>query len=248
MGRWFVLALVVFVLWAPQGRAEDLVSGISQDTIEITSNYTGSEIVVFGAIERPQDPDGRDIVVVVRGPDANITVRKKERVAGIWINHDQAVLGGMPSFYFLASTRPIGQVASADTLVGLRLGLQYLQPKNVHSHHAVEPFRQALIRHKELEGLYSETSSAVEFLSETLFRVRVPVPATVPVGEYNVDVYLFRNGSAKEQSTPLFVDQTGIERRLFNLAHNSPLTYGLSAVVMAVVIGWLSSFVFRQNL
>jgi uncharacterized protein (TIGR02186 family) len=243
-----IAILLLLLDWATPVCAEDLVSGLSQDSIEITSNYTGSEIVVFGAIEQAQDPEGRDIVVAVRGPETTMTVRKKERVAGIWINHDQAVLGSMPSYYFLASTRPIATIASAETLESLRLGLAHLQPKTVRSHHPVDPFLKALIRHKEMEGLYVETSGAVEFLSATLFRVRVPVPATVPVGQYTVDVYLFRNGVAKEQSTPLFVDQTGIERRLFNLAHNWPLAYGLSAVVMAVLLGWISSLVFRQNL
>jgi uncharacterized protein (TIGR02186 family) len=88
----------------------------------------------------------------------------------------------------------------------------------------------------------------VEFLGPSLFRVRIPVPAAVPRGQYNADVYLVRDGAIiGAQSTPLFIEQAGLERGLFNFAHDWPLAYGVSAVVMSLVLGWLSSVVFRQN-
>jgi uncharacterized protein (TIGR02186 family) len=246
MRRTFAL-LAVAALLAMPARAEDLVSGLSQDVIEITSNYTGSDIVVFGDIERPSDPGPRDIVVVIRGPETTITVRKKDDVAGLWINRDQAIFEGMPSYYFVASTRPVKQIASPFVLRNFGLGLDNLEPSLVHSHHAVEPFRLALIRHKQADGLYAEDSSGVEFLSDTLFRARVPVPASVQRGQYNAEVYLIKNGTiVSAQSTPLFVDQTGFERRLFNFAHAWPFLYGVCTVLMAVLLGWLSSVVFRR--
>ncbi|MEP6831355.1 MAG: TIGR02186 family protein [Rhizomicrobium sp.] len=241
--------LLGFLLTASPASAEQLVSGISQDLIQITSTYKGSDIVVFGAIEG--EPAGetrmpRDIVVVVRGPDADITVRRRDRVAGVWINHDAAKLSGMPSYYFLASSRPLKAIAPQDALTQYNIGLQTLQPDVVHSHHDYEPFRQAALRRLTKDRLYTETPG-VEFLSETLFRAHVPVPAGVTRGQYNVEVYLFRNGEVlSAQSTPLFIDQTGLERRLFNFAHNQPFGYGLAAVMMAVIMGWISSLLFRR--
>ena len=239
--------LVAALLFAtPAAAAEDLVSGLSQDTVEITSNYTGTDIVVFGAIEHPEDTGTNDVVVVVRGPDANMTVRKKDNVIGIWINRDQAKLMDMPSYYFLSSNRPVDQIAARYTLQRYAIGLQNIAPTKVISHHDSEPFRQALIRHLEHDGLYGEQTN-LEFLGPTLFRARVPVPTTVPRGQYNVEVYLFRDGTViSAQSTPLFIDQTGLERRLYNFAHVSPLSYGLSTVLMAVLLGWISSLVFRR--
>jgi uncharacterized protein (TIGR02186 family) len=226
--------------------AEDLVSGLSQDTIQITSNYTGTDIVVFGDIERPQSLTGYDVVVVVRGPDTDVTVRKRDRIAGIWVNRDAATLSGMPSYYFLASTRPLSKIAPTATLERYELGLQSLEPETVASHHPVEPFRQALLRHLESDALYTE-NMGVEFLSNTLFRARVPVPAVVTRGQYNVDVYLFRDGDVvSAQSTPLFIDQTGLERRLFNFAHDSPFRYGIFTVLIALFLGWLSTVIFRR--
>jgi uncharacterized protein (TIGR02186 family) len=228
--------------------AEDLVSGVSQDIIQITSNYTGTDIVVFGAVEGAQSAQGRDIVVVVRGPDEPVTVRRRTRIAGIWVNSDAARFEGLPTYYYLASTEPIARIASRDALDHYGIGLQGLKPTAVGSHHDPEPFRQAVIRYRQRIGLYAESPGSIDFLSETLFRTRVPVPAGVTRGEYNVEVYLFRDGQVvSAQSTPLFVDATGLERRLFNLAHYAPLSYGLACVFMAMLLGWISSVLFRRH-
>jgi uncharacterized protein (TIGR02186 family) len=243
-----IAALVFAASILSPARAQDLVSGLSQDVIQITSNYSGSDIVVFGAIEHMDTDLPHGIVVVLRGPDAPVTIRRKERVAGIWINRDKASFTGMPAFYYVASTGPLTQIASNDVLARYGLGIQRLRPKSIDSHHDPEPFRQAFIRHEEQAALYSESQSGVEYLSETLFRVRVALPATVPPGQYNAEAYLFRTGNVvSAQTTPLFIDQTGLERRVYAFAHDWPLVYGLSAVIAAVLIGWLSSVVFRQH-
>jgi uncharacterized protein (TIGR02186 family) len=242
----FCLTLMGLLLIAP-AKAEDLVSGVSQDIIQITSNYTGTNIVVFGAIEGPQAAQGRDIVVVVRGPDEPMTVRRRDRVAGVWVNRDAARFEGLPAYYYLASTAPLPRIASREVLDRYGIGLEALRPTQVGSHHDPEPFRQAAIRYHKRAGLYTESPGSIDFLSETLFRTRVPVPAGVTRGQYNVEVYLFRDGQVVSvQSTPLFVDASGLERRLFNLAHDAPLSYGLACVLMAMLLGWISSVLFRR--
>ena len=247
MTRLMRIALLLALCASPAAATEDIVSGLSQDTVEITSNYTGTDIVVFGAIERAEDTGSNDIVVVVRGPDADMTVRQKQWVGGIWINRDQAKMVGMPSYYYLASTRAVERIAPSFTLERYALGLANVVPQKIVSHHDPEPFRLALIRHKQSDGLYGEAPDGVEVTNQTLFRARIPVPATVPKGEYNVEVYLFRDGTViSAQSTPLFIDQTGLERRLFNFAHEKPLPYGLATVLMASLLGWLSSIAFRR--
>jgi uncharacterized protein (TIGR02186 family) len=230
--------LFLFLLACTPARGEDLVSGISQDIIQITSNYTGTDIVVFGAIEQAQNAQGRDIVVVVRGPDEPLTVRRRDRIAGVWVNSDAARFEGLPAYYYLASTQPIDHIAPPQSLGRYGVGIQYLFPRF---------FLEAARRHLKRGGLYTESPGSIDFLSETLFRTRVPVPAGVTRGQYNVEVYLFRDGEVvSAQSTPLFVDATGLERRLFNMAHNSAFTYGLACVFMAMLLGWISSVLFRR--
>jgi len=240
--------LALLLLLALPARAEDLVSGLSQDTIQITSNYTGTDIVVFGAIEQPQNTQGRNIVVVVRGPDEPMTVRRRDRIAGVWVNSDAARFEGLPAYYYLASTEPVARIAPPAALARYGIGLQALRPSAIGSHHDPEPFRQAAIRYHQRTGLYTESPGSIDFLSESLFRTRVPVPAGVSRGQYNVEVYLFRDGEVvSAQSTPLFVDASGLERRLFNMAHDAPFSYGLACVFMAMLLGWVSSVLFRRQ-
>ncbi len=245
------LFVCAFCVAASAAAAQDLVSGLSQDQVEITSSYAGTSIVVFGAIEAADNAPvaAKDVVVVVRGPDTDMIVRRKARIAGIWINRDAMTLGGMPSYYYLASTRPLGQIAPLATLDRYQLGLTHLRPHSMSTRDPAkaEPFRLAAIQEDTRNGLYAETQS-VEFVSYSLFRVRIPIPAAVPRGEYTVEAYLFRDGTVTSaQSTPLFVDQTGIERRLYRFARAAPLVYGLFAVAVAMLLGWLSSLVVRQQ-
>jgi uncharacterized protein (TIGR02186 family) len=248
MLRAIVIALVV--LFAAPALAEDVISGLSQDNIQITSSYSGTDIVVFGAVEDSGDQKGRDVVVVIRGPTTNFTARRKARVAGIWVNSDRVVVKGMPSYYYLVGTRDINLLATEDTLAHYDLGLDHVQPIDATTPvlSKLETYRQAIVRARERSGLYAERSEGVEFLNKSLFRVRIPVPATVPRGQYTAEVYLFREGAViSVQSSPLFIEQAGMERRLFTLAHTRPVVYGVSAVLMSLLLGWLSSVVFRQN-
>ena len=249
------LALGLLMVCATAAQADDLVSGLSQDQIEITSNYTGSDLLVFGAIEQDTQnteatPGKRDVVVVVRGPDTTMDIRRKQRFAGVWINNREVTLTGMPGYYFAASTQPLGKIASEDTLERYQIGLDNVAPQTTSTHKVstTEQFRQAVVRDRMRAQVYAFAPQGVEFLSPSLFRVHVPVPADAPRGQYTAEVYLFRDGEVvSAQSTPLFVDQIGIERQLFDLAHDQPLGYGLAAVLMAVLLGWVSALAFRQN-
>jgi len=249
---WLGLALALLAV-APGATAANLVSGLSQDQIEITSNYTGTDLVVFGAIESKSGESAdspRDVVVVVRGPDTDMKIRMKERVAGLWINRHEVTLKGIPGYYYLASSRPLDKIAGADVLARYQIGLSYLQAASYSSASPREDriYTVAAVREETKAKLYAEAEDGVEFLSYSLFRVRVPVPAGVPRGQYTAEVYLFQNGHVvSAQSTPLFVDQTGIERRLYSFAHSSPWIYGISVVLLALLLGWLSSVVFQRR-
>ncbi|MDE2182854.1 MAG: TIGR02186 family protein [Alphaproteobacteria bacterium] len=231
----------------PAAAEESLVAGVSQDVVQISSTYTGTDLTVFGAIEQPSEGGVGDIVVVVRGPDAMTTVRRKDRIAGVWINNARARLL-MPSYYFVASTRRLDSVAGRDVLGRYGLGLSNLRPDSAVSDGDPAPFENALIRAQARARLYAQNTTGVEMLSNTLFRVKVPIPAGVPRGPYNVQVYLFRDGTVvSAQSTPLYVDQTGFERGLYDFSRDRPFTYGLVTVLLGIAMGWMSTFFFRRG-
>ena len=248
---WCVIAAMLFT--PSTASAADLVSGLSTDLIEITSNFTGADIVLFGAIEPVEElgPAGaQDLVVVIRGPALDMTVRRKERILGVWVNREQVLFTGLPGYYFLASTRPLDDIASVPTQERFRLGtanLQYATSVAIPREEA-DAFRAAAIRDRKRERLYWESPTGIEFLSRTLFRARIPVPASVPPGLYNAEVYLFQGGTVvSAQSSPLFIDKTGFERRLYDFAYQRSLAYGIASVLMAMVLGWGASVAFRQR-
>jgi uncharacterized protein (TIGR02186 family) len=247
----WLAALLCFL--AAAANAQELVSGLSTDLIQINSQFNGTDIVLFGAIDIDQTAlnKDQDLVIVIRGPPVDMTVRRKERLFGlIWINRRQVQLSGMPGYYFLASTRPLDDIASLATLQRFRLGTANLDAtvRGASDPAQVSAFRAAAVRDLKRQHLFWESPTGIDFLSRTLFRAQIPVPAAVPPGEYRAEVYLFRGGQVvSAQSSPLFVDKTGFERQVYNYAYQASFAYGLSAIMMALVFGYAGFFVFRYR-
>jgi len=251
-----VLALCALLLSAAaaaqdSGKTEEaLVVALTQDVIHITSNFTGAEFVVYGTIEAPDafvGADERDIVIIVRGPASATTVRKRGRVSGIWLNTDSVTFEGVPGFYFLASTRPLDGIAAPAVLKRKGIGLanqDWAGPKR----RDLGEFQKALIRSRTADRLFAEEEGAVEMNGASLFQTRVVMPANVPVGDYRVEAYLFRNGQEiSAYSATLVIDKLGIERTLYNFATRSSLFYAMAAILVAVLMGLGAAFVFRER-
>ena len=94
-----------------------LVADLSQNTVEIQSNFNGAQLLVFGARNAPGD-----LVVAVRGPDSKVMLRRKERIAGMWMHVEQRKYLGVPAFYAIASTRPLDQIIDPHLRDALGLG------------------------------------------------------------------------------------------------------------------------------
>jgi uncharacterized protein (TIGR02186 family) len=247
-----MMALLICLCTAA-ARAQDLVSGLSTDLIQITSNFNGTDIVLFGAIESMGEiaaNKDQDLVIVIRGPAVDMTVRRKERIFGIWLNREQIQLTGMPGYYFLASTRPIDDIATLPALQRFRLGTANLEAnvRGAASPEEAAAFRAAAVRDLKREHLYWESPTGIEFLSRTLFRAQIPIPAAVPPGEYRAEVFLFRGGAVvSAQSSPLFVDKSGFERQVYNYAYQASFAYGFVTVIMALAFGWAGFAIFRRR-
>lgn len=238
----------------PQAAAEDVVAGVSKDKIEITSNFTGTDIVVFGAVESeegralPADA-ARDVVVVVRSEKPYVvTVRKKERAGPIWVNRDVQRFAGVPGFYFLSSTRPLKDIARETLLEQYELGLDRLilglAPGAVVG---PKEFRQALVRRKQAQQLYSQHEGGVSFLSGSLFRTTVRLPPNIPAGNLKVQVFMFARGEVTSTTQWVFIDKSGVERQLSEFAVEEPGLYGLVAIVLSALAGFAAYLVFRER-
>jgi len=198
--------------------------------------------VLFGAIEG----DG-DVIVVVRGPETPIEVRRKERTLGIWFVRSDVTFADVPGFYAIASTRPIEQLARPEVLARNHIGIDHLALEPVEPADQVDAFRRALIRNKQREGLFPAAAGTVTFVGSRLFRTTVSFPSNVPTGSYQVSVFLMRNGQVQgAQTTPLLVSQLGLSADIVDFAYRRALAYGIIAVVVAAMAGWLGSVAFRR--
>lgn len=246
-----VCALVVALLPA---RAEQLVTALSNDVVSITSNFTGSRLVVFGTIERDAQTVARtgsyEVVVQLAGPRTTLITRRKERTAGIWINADSERLVGVPSFLAVLSTSPLDEITSEQTRARLVIGLDMVpfnkppEPEPpVHT-----DFEQAFLRLMQADLLYQQAEDGVEFLSSQLFRAPVALPATVPVGTYVATAYLFQDGTLLSSTTEeLVIAKIGFEQFMTTFAHQHGLIYGLTAVLIACLTGWVAGVIFRRD-
>lgn len=235
------------LLAGSSARSQELVADLSSHLIAISTAFTGTDVVLFGAVAA----DG-DIAVVVRGPSQSVVVRRMVERAGIWINERQMTFAGVPSFYRVFSSRPMSEIAAASTLEREGVGLAHLRlrPRDPAepSEAALAEFRSALIRQMQDAELYGTETGRVSVLGGRLFRADVHFPANVPTGQYIVSVLLFRGGEVVEaQTTPLVVSKIGVGAEIFAFAHQRSAMYGLLAIVMAVSAGWIAGLVFRRG-
>ena len=237
----------------PPTPREEVVSDISTREISIQSNFTGIEILIFGSVDfsgaAEPDKDIYDVIVVLRSPDQAVVARRKERMAGIWVNGAGKIYPTVPGFYAVLSSRPLRAITSDETLKTLGIGLNNIDFGRVtKSGPDEETFRSTVIRLKEQQQLFQEHDDGVAFIGRSLFRASVDLPVNVPIGRYTADVYLFRDGQvvSKNQST-LEVTQAGLERAIYLMAFNRPLIYGLVAVLLAVLAGLAGWAAFRRE-
>ncbi|MGB0497386.1 MAG: TIGR02186 family protein [Rubricella sp.] len=244
-------ALLLLLFLALPARAEQVIADLSQNQVSITTSFEGSDIFVYGAIARtapvPEDAGPLDVIVEIVGPSAPVTVRRKERVAGIWVNTDAVEVDRAPHFIALASTRPIPEILSFPSALRHRIGYEHVvRFTNPYQDVAdAQSFREAIIRIREREGLYRSLPGAVRLTEETLFSTRVDLPANLVEGDYRARVFLLREGEVRSiHQSAIRVEKSGLERWIFDLAHQQPLVYGLGSIFVALVAGWLAAQVF----
>ena len=238
-------------------RAERLIVSVSNHRVTVTPNYSGEELVLFGSVERdantPPSRTSYDLVVTVIGPRADMVTRRKERRFGIWINTDYREFLKVPTYLALFSNRPFDAIASPEVQRRQQLGLNnVLLTQRVGTDYAdVVPndaFRSAFVRLRMEHGLYREETSAVTFLTPTLFRTGIPLPAEVPIGTYEVDIKLFSDGALIARTETAFdIVKVGFEQFVATTARQDGFVYGLVTAFMALMTGWMASIVFRKD-
>ncbi len=245
--RFRLAAAVTFVITttalAPANA--QLVAALSNHLVAITTGFSGTDVLLFGAT----DGTG-EVVVVVRGPEGVATVHRKGRTFGIWVNEADMDFANVPGFWAIAASRPLEELVPQRVADFHQLGLQYLRllPLERSSERRIREFRDALIRNKQRAGLYAETQGNIAFLGNRLFRTDLWIPANAPIGTYTVNVYLVRdNDVVSAETTPLVVGKVGFEARVFDFAYRASVGYGILAVLIAAMAGWVANLMFRKG-
>ena len=230
---------------AAQEHDEPLLIALSTQRIEIDSNFAGTSILLFGATDM-----AGDVVVSVRGPEEPVVVRRKLRSVGVWVNQEAIAFRNVPGYYFVAASSPLEDIAQEEFLNREQLGSKRLLLEAIwfDTSGDADEFRAALHRHRERDSLYKLEPGMVEFIDERLFRTTIDLPAHVPTGEYLVEGMLLVDGEVlSTRSAALTIEKAGFSADISTFARTDEALYGIIAIALALVAGWLGSFAFRKG-
>ena len=230
-----------------------LVPDISARQVQIRYSFQGGQLLLFGAIAYP---NGRtptrpaDIAVVLRGPVQPILLREKQKIAGIWMNADSSRFRSAPSFYAVASSRPIRDLVDERTASIYELGIHNLQlsPGGGALPERERHFEAGLLDLRSRAGLFSENPHGVEISSGILYRAFISIPSQVPVGTYTAETFLIDRGHVVAVATrDIQIDKSGFERYVYLASRRDRFAYGLACVAMSLGLGWAAAMAFRRR-
>lgn len=245
------LVLLLIALAFPTLAAEKIVTGLSQNRVQINANFDGSNILIYGAVKReapPPDGARMNVIVTLEGPSTPLVIRKKEYMAGIWLNQSSVSIGSAPSFYAVATTGKLSEILSETDNLRHSIALpQMIRAIGISSEaENAQDYVEALQRIRSKEDRYRLLENRVQLTDETLFRTDIALPANLADGNYKVRIFILRAGKVLDtQERFIIVRKAGLERYLYNLAHDQPFLYGVISLLMAAIAGWGASEAFR---
>ena len=253
MIRSILLAFLLLLPTAASAIEPKLVPDVSQRQIKIQTGFTGARLLLFGAIIYPRGvaPEGKvDVAIVLRGPTTAITLREKQKIAGIWVNADSNDFRSAPAYYAVASSRPLDRIVDDKTAAIYELGLERMQlsPSGEIVGTEQRRFVKGLVELNKKQGLYRQEGNSVEITDNVLYRAYLDIPSSVPVGTYTAETLLIRNGRVivADDNVEIDIQKTGFEQFVTVLAERYSLLYGLLAVIISLALGWIAGLIFRR--
>ena len=228
-----------------------LVPDVSQHEVQVRQGFTGTELLLFGAVLDPrgQAGQGYDIVVVLKGPSEPIRLREKERFLGIWANAQSNDFRSVPSFFAVAASRPINDIVDQKTAAIYEFGTRFIQLSPSGSINPEEQLRFALglVDLKRRQGLYKEDMNGVQITENVLYQARISLPSNVTTGTYTAETFAITRGRVIASAvSEVEVRKVGLEREVEYYSQNFGLVYGLLAVLLSVLMGWGAGRLFAR--
>lgn len=244
--------LAIIAVFLQAQREPILVPEVSQSRIEVRQGFTGANLLLYGAIVDPTGPRSGveyDIVVVLKGPTEPIRLREKERIAGIWMNAESSDFRSAPSFFAVASSRPIEEIVDERTAAIYELGTEFIQlsPSGQIDPEKQQRFASGLVDMRQRLGLYKENTSGVRITESVLYQARIALPSNVTTGEYTAETFAIANGRVLASATAdIQVEKVGLEGRVVDTANRMSLLYGLGAIVLSLGMGLFAGRIFAR--
>lgn len=252
MRRLFAALLLVLAAPLLTAQAEPiLVPEVSQSRIEVRQGFTGANLLLYGAVIAPRGAaEEYDIVVVLKGPAEAVRIREKERLAGIWMNAGDSDFRSAPSFFAVASSRPIGEIVDERTAAIYELGTDFIQlsPSGQIDPEEQARFASGLVQLRQKQGLYQEDPQGVRISEGVLYQARIVLPSNVVTGRYTAETFAIARGRVLASATArIEVEKVGLEGRVVAAAQRWSFLYGLGAIALSLVMGWLAGRLFARG-
>ncbi len=250
-----LLALVALLALLPAQDAHAqrdpiLVPEVSQHEVRVRQGFTGTELLLFGAILDPEgtrSARGYDVVVVLKGPPQAIRLREKAKVGGMWLNAASTDFRSAPSYFAVAASRPVVDIVDEKTAAIYEFGTRFIQLSPTGE---IDPAEQArfssgLVDLNERQGLYQEDMHGVSISQKVLYQARFELPSNVQTGTYTAETFAVTDGRVVSSAVAeVEVRKVGFERFVEVFANTQSLIYGLLAVVLSVGMGWMAGRLF----
>ena len=244
-----VCSLAALLMAPNSASASDnkMTAEVSTDLVQINTGFDGVNLLLFGTTNGTNN-----IIIVIKGPLETNIIRKKTRVASIWVNTEKVIIENVPTFYAIASTRPLNQITTQSILKKYGIGANnfltnILKQANAKTMDISDEYKNALVRLKNKLGLYIDNPIKIKLIEEQLFRANIKFPANVGTGKYTAQIYYFKDGLLLDViNKPILVEKIGIGADVFRLAHSHSALYGIIAILIAVASGWIAAAIFRK--
>ncbi len=239
--------LILVCFFEKQVFANQAYFDLSDQKIEIQTNFKGKEVIIFGLTEQ-----GFDTLLTIKGPEEYKKIQKKERIFGLWINNDKIIYRNLPSIYFVAASAPINQILDQESIENNELYFQPMLLKlmtqrnfNFSDENNEKLWSKNLISIKQKSNFYKEYE--IKIVDDKLFQTRVFFPSNTMPGNYQINIYQIKNKEIiSKKNKSISIIKSGIGNELFNLAHNYPKTYGIMCIIFAIFSGLLAAIIFRR--
>ena len=248
MNFFFHINLIFFIMTLTSNTLaqNQIVADLSQENVKISTDFQGAKILLFGAYDGEK---GDDIIVIVTGPKGLVTVQKKEKIFGVWVNTKKVNYINAPKYLSISSNRKIEEILNKKTQKISEIGLNNF---NIRIQPGIKvenekQWRQALTRNMLKSNLWSVNENSVSLNKDALFRSFLELPSNVITGQFEVKILHYRNSKlVSQQINSINVSKSGISAEIYYIAQNYSTLYGIFAVFLAILVGWGSNLVFRK--